>query len=630
MLFGTPAPRPLNTYPAWKYVIVTLAALIAIFYSIPNYFGEDAALQLAGEKGAKVTAEQVEQVKQALQAANLTYKSVELEESGSWLIRFTNTDDQLHAQTVARKALGDGYNVALNLAPATPNWLRAIHADPLKLGLDLRGGVHFLMEIDMATAIAKHEEALVEEFKGLMRDENLRYVSTLRRPEGGVQVRFRDAETRDKAQAEVKRRNPTLQISDGSEGELFFFNAVQTEQGLRTTRDEAVQQNLTILRNRVNELGVAEPLIQRQGAERIVVQLPGIQDSARAKEILGATATLEFRSVNEERDVQDALRGRVPADSELLYDLNERPILVKKQVIVQGSQITGASQGLDQNGMPQVSVKLDGKGGQRMLAHTKQSVGKRMASVLIEYKTEYEEVDGQMVAKPNPRKVVKVINAATIQGVFSNNFQITGIGSAEEARNLALLLRSGALIAPIQIVEERTIGPSLGKANIESGVKSAGIGVAAVMIFMLFYYRMFGLFANIAVAVNIGLIIALMSMIGAVMTLPGIAGLVLTVGMAVDANVLIYERIKDEIREGTNVQLAIDRGYARAFATLVDAHLTTLIAALALLAVGSGAVKGFAVTLSLGIPTTIFTATMGARALTNLVYGNRNVKKLAI
>lgn len=630
MLFGTPAARPINTYPVWKYLIVAFALVFALLYSLPNFYGEDPALQLSGQKGGTVTAAQIEQVKLALQEAKLPVKSVEQEATGSWLVRFSNTDDQLHGQNIARKLLGADYNVALNLAPATPDWLRAINADPLKLGLDLRGGVHFLMEIDMATALDKREEQMAEEFRGTLRNENIRYVSSTRRAEGGVQVRFRDAETRDQGMALLRRQNPDLQFFDGEEGEFYYFNAVLTEQALRTARDEAVQQNLSILRNRVNELGVAEPQIQRQGAERIVVQLPGIQDSARAKEILGATATLEFRSVNEDRDVNDALSGRVPGDSELLYDLDNRPILVKKQVIVQGSQITGASQGLDQNGLPKVSVKLDGKGGQRMLNHTKQHVGKRMASVLIEYKTEYEEKDGQMVAKPKPRKVVKVINAATIQSVFSSNFEITGIGSATEAQNLALLLRSGALIAPIQIVEERTIGPSLGKENIEAGLNAAGLGVLAVMIFMVLYYRVFGLFANIAVVVNIGLIVALMSTIDAVLTLPGIAGLVLTVGMAVDANVLIYERIKDELRSGTTIQLAIERGYDRAFSTIADANITTLIAALALFGIGSGPVKGFAVTLSIGIPTTVFTAIMVSRALTNLAFGGRNLKKLWI
>lgn len=628
MLFGNTAPRPLNTYPKWVYVIVALAMFYAIFYSLPNFYGEDPALQLSGPKNTAVSEAQIERIKVALADANLTVKAVEQQDK-LWLIRFTSTDDQLKAQQLARKLLGGDYNVAMNLAPSTPDWLSALGATPMKLGLDLRGGIHFLMEIDMDTALEKKEIQYAEEFRQVLRDEKLQYTSSLRSPSGGVEVRFRSAADRDAALTKLRRQYQELQFLETQEGEFFLLKATMTEAALSEARTEAVQQNVTILRNRVNELGVAEPLIQRQGAERIVVQLPGIQDSARAKQILSATATLEFRMVNEERSVTDAMAGRVPPDSELLNDVNGNPVLLKKQIILTGDHIVGASSGVDENGLPQVNIKLDSKGGAKITQSSRQNIGKLMASVLIEYKTDYVEVDGKLVPKP-PRKVETVINQARIQSQLTSQFRITGIDSAEEARNLSILLRSGALIAPIQIVEERTIGPSLGKENIEAGLNAAVVGVGAVLAFMLVYYRTFGLVANIAVLINIGLIVSLMSSIGAVLTLPGIAALVLTVGMAVDANVLIYERIKDELRKGTSPALAIDRGFDRAFGTIADANVTTFIAALALFGIGSGPVKGFAVTLTIGIPTTVFTALVVSRALTNLIYGGRNLKNIWI
>ncbi len=589
MLFGTPAaPRPLNTYAMWKYILVVFSIVFAIIYSIPNFYGEDPALQLSGQKGVAISAEQIETVKQKLNEAKLSYKKVE-QDGATWLIRFSNTDEQLLAQSEVRKALGENFTVAMNLIPATPDWLRDLGANPMKLGLDLRGGIHFLIEIDMKTALSKKEISLADSFKSDLRNEDIRYVSAARASDGGVVVKFRDDDTLRKAQNLLTQRHADLVFSSAQDGEFINLTATFSEQGLVAARDEAVQQNVTILRNRVNELGVAEPLIQRQGAERIVVQLPGIQDSALAKRILSATASLEFRAVNEMADPQAALQGRVPSDSEMLI-YGGMPIVMKKQPIVTGDELTGASSGVDENGQPSVNVKLDGKGGQKMLAHTKQNVGKRMASVLIEYKQKYD-ADGKTI--PNSSYVEKKIaNAATIQGVFGNSFSITGLDSPAEARELAITLRSGALTAPIQIVEERTISASMGKENIGAGFKASVLGVAGVMLFMLAYYRVFGLIANIAVAINIGLIVACLSLVpGAVLTLPGIAGLVLTVGMAVDANVLVYERIKDELREGTSIQLAIERGYERAFATIADANVTTLIAGLALFGVGSGPVR---------------------------------------
>nr|WP_232475452.1 protein translocase subunit SecD [Permianibacter aggregans] len=535
----------------------------------------------------------------------------------------------MKAQQLTQRLLGGEYNVAMNLAPSTPEWLAALGASPMKLGLDLRGGIHFLMEIDMDTALTKKEQQYAEEFRSVMRDNKLDYTSSQRNQTGGIEVRFRSAEDRDAALTKLRRQYQDLQFIETQEGGLFLLKATMTEAALSEARTEAVQQNTAILRNRVNELGVAEPLIQRQGAERIVVQLPGIQDSARAKQLLSATATLEFRMVNQERSVTDALSGRVPPDSEIFQDINGNPVLLKKQVLLTGDHITGAFPGVDENGMPKATIKLDSKGGTKMTQVSRQNIGKPMASVLIEYKTDYVEVDGKLIPKP-PRKVETVINQATIQSQLGSIFDITGLDSPEEARNLSILLKSGALIAPIQIVEERTIGPSLGKENIEAGLNAAVVGVGAVLAFMLVYYRTFGLVANIAVLVNIGLIVSLMSSIGAVLTLPGIAALVLTVGMAVDANVLIYERIKDELRKGTSPALAIDRGFDRAFGTIADANVTTFIAALALFGIGSGPVKGFAVTLTIGIPTTVFTALVVSRALTNLIYGGRNLKNIWI
>ncbi len=628
MLFGAPAARPINTWPLWKYLLIGFIFVFGVVYALPNMFGEDPALQISGQRGKEIAPERITEVETALKEAKIVYKSVE-QDGGTWLIRFSDTDVQLLAQSVARKTLGDDVNVALNLAPATPGWLRAIGASPMKLGLDLRGGVHFLMEIDMPTAMSKKETQYVDDFKTELRKENIRYASAQRRPQGGVQVRFRDEATMSSGEAVLKRQFPDLIFTDSRDGEFYVVDAVMSDAVLKTARSEAVQQNLSILRNRVNELGVAEPLIQQQGSERLVVQLPGVQDSARAKEILSATASLEFRFVNEERDVRDALAGRVPADSEVLMDETGRPYLLKKQVILTGDHITGASQGIDQNGLPKVNISLDSKGGSKMSAATKNAVGKLMASVLIEYKTEYEEKDGQLIAKP-PKKVERVVNAATIQSQLGNRFQITGIGSASEAQNLALVLRSGALIAPIQIVEERTIGPSMGQANIDMGLKAMVASIIAVMGFMLLKYRVFGIATNVALFMNLVLTVAVMSLIDAVLTMPGIAGLVLGLAMAVDANVLINERIREDIRAGITPQMAIKMGYDEASMAITDSNLTNLISGLVLFGVGSGTIKGFAVTMCIGILASMFTAVAGTRAIVNAIYGGRDVKKLWI
>ncbi|RLA05176.1 MAG: protein translocase subunit SecD, partial [Gammaproteobacteria bacterium] len=552
------------------------------------------------------------------------------------VIRFANTETLLSAQYAIDKAIrdaygNDAYTVAMNLAPATPQWLRDLNAAPMKLGLDLRGGIHFLMEVDMKTAVEKRENQFISDFKADLRKEKLRYMRPIvRSPSGGVVVRFRDVETRDEAYDFLRGRYQDLSFEQKDDGETFSLKGFFSAQQIRTVRDDAVRQNITTLRNRVNQLGVAEPLIQRQGAERIVVQLPGVQDSAQAKKIISTTASLEFRMLNETRNVQDAMRGRIPRDSEIIYDRSKQPQLLKKDIIVTGDHIINANSGIDENGFPQVNIVLDAKGGNKMTASSRRNIKKMMATVFIEYKTDYIEKDGKLIAQP-PRKVEEVINLARIQTTLGNRFRITGIDSAGEAHDLALLLRAGALTAPIQIVEERTIGPSLGQENIELGMLSIQIGMGLVLIFMMVYYRLFGLVANVALVTNLVLIVAVMSLIpGATLTLPGIAGIVLTVGMAVDANVLIFERIREELRSGSSPQKAIHNGYDKALSTIADANITTLIAAIILFAVGTGPIKGFAVTLAIGILTSMFTAIMGSRAIVNLIYGGKNVKKLSI
>lgn len=629
------AQRPINTYPVWKYILVVMIFLLGILFALPNLYGEDPSLQISPQRDAQLTSDVENTIIGVLDSSAIDYKSIERDDKAI-VVRFEDTDKQLSAhyavERVVRDAYGnDAYTVAMNLAPATPDWLRDLGADPMKLGLDLRGGIYFLMEVDMNSAIDKRENQFISEFKDELREKKLRYIRPISRDtNGGVEVRFRDEDNRDEAYDFLRSRYQELTFETSDSADSYDFRAYFNQAQLKTVRDEAVRQNITTLRNRVNQLGVAEPVIQRQGAERIVVQLPGVQDSAKAKKILSATASLEFRMVNQERDVRDAVRGRVPRNSELLDDRDGQPVLLYKDVIVTGDHIVNANSGMDENGLPQVNIVLDGKGGDKMSNSSRRNIKKLMATVFIEYKTDYIEVDGKLVAQP-PRKEETVINQATIQTTLGNRFRITGIDSPREAQELAILLRAGALTAPIQIVEERTIGPSLGKENIALGMLSIQIGMVAVLAFMLVYYRLFGLVANLALVTNLVLIVAVMSLIpGATLTLPGMAGIVLTVGMAVDANVLIFERIREEIRSGTRPHQAIHNGYDKALSTIADANITTLVAAVILFAVGTGPIKGFAVTLSIGILTSMFTAIMGSRAIINLVYGGKKVKKLLI
>ncbi|MCL2915340.1 protein translocase subunit SecD [Shewanella corallii] len=616
----------LNKYPMWKNLMVIFIIAVGFFYALPNLFGEDHAVQVVGTRGVEVTAATQTQIDDLLTKDGIAVKRSDLE-NGQLLVRVQNADQQLAAKEAIANALGDKYTVALNLAPATPRWLESVGGSPMKLGLDLRGGVHFLMEVDMNEAIRKMEEAKVADFRNQMREERIRY-SGVNRTAKGIEIRFRDEANLNKAENFLKTRNGNEMVfTDVTEGDKYALLSSMSETYLKQVKEEALSQNITTIRNRVNELGVAEPVVQRQGAERIIVELPGVQDTARAKEILGATASIEFHMVDQRADVQDAVAGRVPAGSELYKRRSGEPVVLYKEVMLTGDHITSAQPAFDEYSRPQVAIGLDAKGGTIFSNVTKDNIGKPMATLFIEYKdTGEKNPDGSIKMK----KIEEVISVATIQARLGRNFVITGL-THSESQNLALLLRAGALIAPVSIVEERTIGPSLGQQNIESGLQAMIWGMVIVLIFMVVYYRAFGLIANLALCANLIMIVGIMSMIpGAVLTLPGIAGMVLTVGMAVDGNVLIYERIREELRAGRSVQQAISEGYGNAFSTITDANITTFMTALILFAVGTGAIKGFAVTLMIGIATSMFTAIVGTRAIVNAIWGGKRVKKLSI
>ncbi len=620
-------PYTLNQYPWWKYLLIGLVVLWGLIFALPNLFGEDPAVQISGARAnIAIDAAFQNRVAALLDADKLPHKRLELE-SDRLLIRFSDSEEQLKAADILKDRLGRDYIVALNLASATPGFLRAMGLNPMYLGLDLRGGVHFLMQVDMDATIKQIEESYVDEVRAQLRTEKVPYASVGRVASGGVQVEFKDAAERDKAAQALRKNLPSLQQSEPGP---LSVKLTLGESEIKEKRDFALQQNITTLRNRVNELGVAEPIIQQQGSDRIVVQLPGVQDTARAKEILGATATLEFRLADEENDWnQAATTGRIPLNSRLYKDREGRPALLQKRVMLTGDSIVDASSGLDsQSGSPAVYVTLDGKGAKRMEDATKDNIGKRMAVVFIENKTETKRVDGEL--KKTAYTVEEVINVATIRDRLGRRFQITGLDSTREARDLALLLRAGALVSPIEIIEERTVGPSAGKENIAQGFRAATLSLLVIAVFMTLRYKSFGLIATAALAANVVLIIAALSMLQATLTLPGIAGIVLTMGMAVDANVLIYERIREELRNGNSPQAAIHAGFDRAFDTILDSNLTTLIAAIMLFGFGTGPIKGFAVTLSIGIVTSMFTAVTGSRALVNLIYGGRKLQKLTV
>ena len=615
----------LNRYPLWKNLMVIFLVAIGVLYALPNLYGEDPAVQISGTRGQEADSGVLSEVQTVLKDNNLITKSVVLE-NGSILVRFDNTDEQLLAKDKITEKLGTNYSVALNLAPATPKWLSSIGGNPMKWGLDLRGGVRFLMEVDMNSALSKRQEQLQDSLRTELRKEKYQYSAIKSAENFSTIVTLANPDQLSDVQRYLRKQHPTLDIRAISDNTLSL---ALSDAALNEARESAIEQNLSILRKRVTELGVAEAVIQRQGAERIVVELPGVQDTARAKEILGATATLEFRLVNGNANLDAAARGMVTSDSEVKYDRNNRPIVLYKRAVLGGEHITNASSGVDQNtSRPQVSVTLDSEGGEIMSQTTRANIQKPMATLYVEYKDSGKKDEN---GKTILQKHEEVINVATIQGRFGSQFQITGIDSPAEAQNLAVLLRSGALIAPIQIVEERTIGPSLGAQNVEQGLQASFWGLMVVVVFMIIYYRKFGIIADIALIANIVLLVGLMSLLpGATLTMPGIAGIVLAVGMSVDANVLIFERIKEEIRNGRPIQQAINEGYNGAFSSIFDANLTTILTAVALYAVGTGPIKGFAITLSLGIAISMFTAITGTRAIVNFLYGGKRIDKLSI
>jgi len=617
----------MNRYPLWKNLLVAIVVLVGLFFALPNAFDQDPSIEVSGTRRAQVDSGTEAKVKSALGAAGIAVKAVE-PVSGKLLIRFSDSESQLQAQETLTTALGSDYVTALTLLPDLPWWLEAVGAQPMYLGLDLRGGIHVLIDVDIDVAVKQALERYKNDIRTLLRKNKLRMVNASLQG-NTVIVKFRDAAVRDKAMDVIGGQFRSLKLDTVDDAGVFFVKAGMVLADQKEARKFALQQNITTLRNRVNALGVAEPIIQQQGERRIVVQLPGAQDPSKIKELLGATATLEYRLEDTEGNLQDARAGKIPIGSKLYKTRDGRPILLKKRLIVTGNEITDARSGFDQNsGSPAVVVQLSGAGGRRMRNVTTENVGKPMAVVFIENRTETREVDGEI--RKRKVRVEEVISVANILEPFGSRFQTTGLDSPGEAHDLALLLRAGALAAPIEIVEERTIGPSLGQDSIDQGFRSVMIGLVMVMVFMAVYYRVFGLVANLALMMNLVLIVSILSALQATLTLPGIAGIVLTVGMAVDANVLIFERIREEIGVGNTPQASIHAGYAKALSTIVDANITTLIAAVVLFSFGTGPIKGFAVTLFIGILTSMFTAIIGTRAVVNLVYGGKKVKKLAI
>lgn len=609
----------MNRYPLWKYLLLLFVLAAGVLYALPNLYGEQPAVQVSAASGDAPNQALVQRVQRTLGDADVAPTEVTLEE-GRLLALYESTENQLKAAGVLKRQLGNDYTIALNLAPSTPDWLRAVGAEPMSLGLDLRGGVHFLLEVDMETVFNETYDRYARDIPRFLRDESIRY-SRATRDGDTVRLQFPNAEVMSEARNALTSDFSVLEFREASGGDNMLVATLNETEQQRIT-DFALQQNLTTLRNRVNELGVAEPLVQRQGESRIVVELPGVQDTAEAKRLLGKTATLEYRLVAQGKDAQAAQSsGTVPAGTELYQTRDGRPLLLEQDVIASGDQLVDASSGFDQqSGSPAVFVTLDGQAASKMFDVTSAHVGDPMAVLFIENKIETRYENGEEIRER--RKVEEVISVANIRSAFGKRFQTTGL-ERKEAADLALLLRAGALAAPVNIVEERTIGPSLGADNIEQGRMAVVVGFLLVVVFMVIYYRGFGLFANAALFMNLILIVALLSLLQATLTLPGIAGIVLTVGMAVDANVLIFERIREELDAGNTPQSAIKAGYDKAFSSIADANITTLIAAVVLFGFGTGPIKGFAVTLSLGIITSMFTAIVGTRAVANLVYGRR-------
>lgn len=617
----------LNKYPAWKYLLLLGILVIGLIYSAPNLFGEDPSIQVLPGMGHSFASDTEQQIKQALDDAKISFKSIE-PEGQSLLVRFFDTASQIKAKEAIRDKIGENYIVALNLAPKTPSWLEMFGAKPMKLGLDLRGGVHFLMEVDVNTAIARRIEGTMADIRGLLRDDKIRYRQIAKTGETGLVVNFDDQVTQEKAVEILQRRFQEFDVSAKAQDGKYQIAFEMKPNAIQEIRNYTIEQTMSTLRNRVNELGVAEAVVQRQGLNHIVVELPGIQDTARAKDILGKTATLEFH-LHAKEESANAMPGQTPPPgTKWYYDREGRAYLLKKRVILTGESITGAMVGTDdRTGRPAVIVRVGGNGLAMFKKTTLENVGNLLGVVYIETRTDQEDINGEIVRKNHTSE--SLISIATIQSALGSSFQITGL-SLTEAQDLALLLRAGALPATITIVEERTVGPSLGQENIRLGIISIAVGLGLVVITMLVYYSVFGIIANLALLINVVLLVAILSMVGATLTLPGMAGIVLTVGMAVDANVLIFERIREELRNGMSPHAAIHSGFERALATIIDANLTTLIVGIILFSIGTGPVRGFAVTLCIGILTSMLTATTGTRAMVNLLYGGRSVKHLRV
>lgn len=616
----------MNRYSFWKNSLLIIIVVLGLIYALPNLFGEDASVQVSGKHGALIDSAVLTQVENVLAQEKLSYKSVSLDKQNI-LVRFHDTDAQLKASDYIKATLGDDYTVALSLAPATPAWLTAIGASPMKLGLDLRGGVHFLLNVDVDSVISHRQQGVVTNMTVDLRDKHIRYSNIVLQTDNSILLTFRESDQKDAALQYLRETFPDLTVTDTSAGSTLSLSAVLNQAGLQKIRENTLDQTMTTLRNRVNELGVSDAIVQQQGNDRVSVDLPGIQDTAHAKDILGGTATVEFRLVDTSHDARTASGGFAPPGT-TLYQYNGQPVLLKNQVLLTGSSITDASSSFDDAGRPSVNIHLGGGGEGLFNRTTAQNVGNPMATVFIETVFDTKMVNGKPVKVP--KKTEKIINIATIQSALGNNFQVTGLTSSRESQNLALLLRAGALPAAINYEEERTVGPTLGQENIHKGVLSIEVALAIVILFMALYYRLFGVIADIALMLNLVLLVALLSLLGMTLTLPGMAGIVLTVGLAVDANVLIFERIREELRNGVSPQASIYHGYGRAFVTIVDANVTTLIVAMVLFGIGTDAVKGFAVTLTLGVLTSMLTGIMFTRAFVNAIYGSRSVQKLSI
>lgn len=617
----------LNRYPLWKYILIVVVVFAAFIYAMPNLFGEYNAVQIMGNSGTVVDNKVMEQATDALKTADVSYLDGQFQ-GQTLLFRFKNTDAQLKAKEVIQAALGDQYIVALNLSPATPNWLKSLNAMPMKLGLDLRGGVHFLLQVDVDSVMKQRTEGDLRGIGQAMRDERIRYAGISRKSDQQVEILFRTEDVLDKAYRFVSTRYPEFSWSKQPSGDDFLLIGKLAPAAAYQAHQEVLEQAMNTLRNRVNELGVSEAIVQQQGESRISVDLPGIQDTAEAKNILGKTATLEFHMVDVEHSASQAEKDGIAPPDTRLYTYEGQPILLKNQIVLRGSSIVAANSGYGEDGRTNVSVRLGGGGEGLFTRTTAESIGKPMAVVFVEVKSVPKMQGGKQVIDYQTDR--KIISVATIQSALGNNFQITGLKTPDESRTLALLLRAGALPAPVTIIEERQVGPSLGEQNIRMGIMSVEVGMALVVIFMALYYGLMGVIADIALVMNLVLIVAALSLLGATLTLPGIAGIVLTVGMAVDANVLIFERIREEIRRGMGIQASIHAGYERAFTTILDANLTTLIVMMILFSMGSGTVKGLAITVTVGLITSMFTAITGTRAIVNLVYGGRSLKHISI